>query len=144
MQDKRSKWKTQFDLIESASSFHNQLRNIFVNDPFFKHLHCFQEVPVAGLVPSYQYNNHHVDWYIDELGTVIELHGKQHYNIANFGNDPYDKARSNFYQIQYRDNLKKTAIEEAGLEYREISYKLSSKLNAQKLKDILFTETKNE
>ena len=144
LQDKRSKWKTQFDLVESASSFHNKLRDIFVSDPFFRHLHCFQEVPVSSIVLGYQHTNHHVDWYIDELGTVIELHGKQHYNIANFGNDPYDKARATFHNIQYRDNLKKIAIQEAGIEYREISYKLSAELNANMIKDIIFTETKNE
>lgn len=143
MQDKRSKWKTQFDLTESASLFHNEVRDIFANDLFFKHLHCFQEVPVSGIVTGYQYNNHHVDWYIDELGTVLELHGRQHYNITNFGNSPYHKAKSDFHQMQHRDNLKKTAIEEAGLEYREVSYKLSGKLDGKTLKDIIFNRSSN-
>ena len=55
-------------------------------------MNCFQEVPVAALVPSYVYNNHKVDWYIDELGIILEIHGKQHYEMANFGNDPYIDA----------------------------------------------------
>ena len=95
-------------------------------------------MPVSALVPSYRSNRQCVDWYIDELGTVLELHGKQHYEMANFGNIAYEKAKKNFHNIQYRDNSKKQALLEEGIEYREISYKLKSKLNAELLKQIIF------
>ena len=103
-------------------------------------MNCFQEVPVAALVPSYVYNNHKVDWYIDELGIILEIHGKQHYEMANFGNDPYIDALKKHNNIKYRDNLKKTALTDAGYEYREINYKIAKKITAQSLKEIIFRE----
>ena len=99
---------------------------------------CFQEVPVAALVPGYRHNSHKVDWFIDELGIVIEVHGKQHYELQNFGNSPYMDALKNFNNIKYRDNLKKTALIDAGYEYKEIHYKIAKKINAQTLKEIIF------
>ena len=136
MQNKRTKWKNQYEVIESSSKFHERIRKIFCEDNFFKGLRCFQEVPVKALVSSYG-PNHFVDWYIDELGIILELHGAHHYKIANFGNVSIDKAMSNFHNIQYRDNLKKTALIEAGFEYREVGYKLADKIDASTLKDIL-------
>ena len=80
-----------------------------------------------------------MDWYIDELGVVLELHGQQHYKLTNYGNIPYQKAKKNFSNIQYRDNKKKLALKNAGYEYREISYKLQNKLTASKIKDIILS-----
>ena len=138
MQNKRTKWKNQYEVIESSSKFHERIRKIFCEDNFFKGLRCFQEVPVKALVSSYG-PNHFVDWYIDELGVVLELHGQQHYKLTNYGNIPYQKAKKNFSNIQYRDNKKKLALKNAGYEYREISYKLQNKLTASKIKDIILS-----
>ena len=136
LQNKRSKWKNQYELIDSNSKFHETIRQVFISDPFFSSLKCFQEVPVRALVPSYG-PDHYVDWYIDELGTVLELHGAHHYKIVNFGNVSYDEARKNFHNIRYRDNLKKTSLIEAGFEYREISHKDINKITPSYLKNIL-------
>ena len=96
------------------------------------------------LVPSYKHNSHKVDWYIDELGIIIEVHGKQHYEFANFGNEAYMDAFKNFNNIKYRDNLKKTALLEAGYEYREINYKVAKSITADILKEIIFGDQENE
>lgn len=136
MQNKRSKWKNQYQLIEGNSNFHEKVRQIFVDDPFFSSLKCFQEVPVRALIESYS-KDHYVDWYIDELGTILELHGAHHYRIVNFGNVAYGEARKNFNEIRYRDNLKRTALVDAGYEYREISYKDIKKLDANYLKELI-------
>lgn len=95
---------------------------------------------MSALVNTYQNNRHCVDWYIDELGMVVELHGRQHYALANYGNIPYEKAVKEFHNIRYRDNEKKLALLNAGYEYREISYKLKTKLNSEVLKNILLYE----
>ncbi len=137
MQNKRSQWKNQYFEIESASALHNKVREIFISDPFFKKLKCFQEVPVSALVDNYKYNNHKVDWYIDELGTIVEIHGKQHYEMANFGNISYMDALVQHNNIRYRDNMKKTALINAGYEYREIDYKTMRNLDAEKIKQIV-------
>ena len=143
MQNRRSKWKNQFQKVESSSQFHETVREIFINDEFFKNLSCYQEVPVSALAPGYDNNNHCIDWYIDELGVILELHGEQHYKLTNYGNIPYEKAKTNFLNIQFRDNKKKLALLNAGYEYREISYKTKGKLTASFLKDIILT-TKEE
>ena len=114
------------------------MRDIFRNDSFFKSLSCYQEVPVADLVPCYSSRQHRVDWYLDEFRTVIELHGKQHYELVNFSNKPYLEAERDFNNIKFRDNLKKTALIEAGYEYIEISFKDKKKLNAEFIKNKIF------
>ena len=96
-------------------------------------------MPVASLTEDYN-RNHYVDWFIDELGVVIELHGKQHYGISNFGNIAYSEAVKAYNNIRYRDNLKKEALTKAGFEYREISYKLKGKITPIMLKQIIFND----
>lgn len=102
---------------------------------------CFQEVPVVALVPTYKHNSHKVDWYIDELGIILEVHGKQHYEMQNFGNSAYMDALKSFNNIRYRDNMKKTALINAGYEYKEIHYKIAKKINAKILKEIIFGDS---
>lgn len=136
MLDKRAKWKTQYYQIDGASNFHNKIREIFSTDPFFKVMNCFQEVPVSALVESYTNNFDAVDWYIDELNTVIELHGVQHYKMQSFGSkDSYINQVKAFNNIKYRDNRKKNALITAGFTYIEISYKEISKLNSEYIKN---------
>ena len=141
MQGKRSKWKNQYHLIDSASAFHNSLREIFINDQFFKQLNCFQEVPVKSLVASYPNNYDAVDWYIDELNLVIEAHGKQHYQMQSFGSkDSVFNQKKAFYNIRFRDNRKKTFLLSAGYDFIEISYKDKGKLNSDFLKQLIYKE----
>lgn len=137
----RSKWKNQFHLYDSASNFHNSLRTIFITDSFFKQLKCFQEVPVKDLVETYPNSYDAVDWYIDELNTIIELHGVQHYKMQSFGStDSVYNQRKNFYNIKYRDNRKKHALLEAGFLYLEIPYTDKKKLSSDYLKQLLFQD----
>lgn len=138
MQDKRSKWKNQYYLLESASAFHNKVREIFISDPFFKQLNCFQEVPVKALVESYCNFLDAVDWYIDEFSLIIELHGKQHYEMQSFGSkDSVFNQKKNFYNIKYRDNRKKISLINAGYNFIEISYKDIKNIDSQYLKTLI-------
>jgi len=121
----------------NSSKFHESVRGILMNDNFFKNLKCYQEVPVSYLCEDYPNRNHHIDWYIHELRTVVELHGRQHYQRTNFGNKPYLESVIDFNNIKYRDNLKKTAIIENGYEYIEINYKYAGKLTAELFKKIV-------
>lgn len=135
MQDKRSKWKTQYQEIPGSSSFHLAVRSVFVTDPFFKQLKCFQEVPVCALVDTYPNSFDAVDWYIDELNIVIELHGIQHYKMQSFGSkDSYANQVKAFNNIKYRDNRKKYALINAGYSFLELSYKEQKKIDAEYLK----------
>ena len=132
----RSQWKNQFFLYENASSFHNKVRSIFISDHFFKQLKCFQEVLMFDLVPSYPNRFDAVDWYIDELNTILELHGKQHYTMQSFGStDSYINQKKAFNNIKFRDNRKKTFLIENGFNYIEISYREISKLSSDYLKE---------
>lgn len=134
----RASWKTQYQIIESASNFHNKVREIFATDIIFKNLKCYQEVPVFKLIESYKDRYQKYDWYIDELNTVIELHGAQHYNMVNFGSIGYDQAMQNFIDIKRRDQDKKYAAIEAGIKYIEIDYRKYKKLNNEMMQEIIF------
>ena len=137
MQNPRSKWITKYQQIESSSLFHEKIRTILIEDEYWKRFSCYQEVRVSSLVEGYPKNNHHVDWFIDELGCVVELHGEQHYKLVNFGNTSYDKAKKEFHNIRYRDNMKKVALEDAGYLYIEIPYKMVNKINPNLLKELI-------
>ena len=136
--DKRAGWSDQFFHYPNASKFHNKLRDLFRTDTYFKNLKCYQEVPLSGLVPSYPNNYDAVDWFIDELNTVIELHGKQHYEQVLFGYKPYEEAKKDFHNIQYRDNRKKTFLIDAGYNYVEVSYKEAKKITPDYIKQKIF------
>lgn len=136
--DKRSGWKDQFFHYENASKFHNSLREIFRTDTYFKNFKCYQEVPLSSLVSNYPNNFDAVDWFIDELNTIIELHGKQHYEQVIFGYKPYQEAKKDFHNIQFRDNRKKTFLVDAGYNYVEISYRDAKKITAAFIKDKIF------
>lgn len=128
-------------MISNASKFHNRVREIFVADPFFKMMKCYQEVNVADLVEGYPYRNHHFDWFIEELQMVVELHGAQHYKATNYGSMGYDETHRAFRDMQNRDSQKKTAALEAGYDYTEISYKEYKKLDAKHLQSLIFYGT---
>jgi len=140
LRSKKTQWKTQFELVDSSSKLHRRVGEIFATDPFFKTMRCFQEVPVAALVPDYSNNSHCIDWYVQELATVVEVHGEQHYKETNFGNISAEESRKAFNRMRFRDNLKKTALEEAGYEYREIDFRTARRLTPGDLKRIVLGE----
>lgn len=128
----KSKWNNQYKELHS-SKFHETLRQIFITDPFFSKLSCYQEVPVSALVFNYPSNQHCVDWYIEEFRLIIELHGEQHYKRTNFNNTSYEESVKAFNNIKFRDNLKKTALINAGYEYLEIPYRDKDKVDSKYL-----------
>lgn len=134
----KTKWKNQFFLYENASDFHNNLKEIFCTDTYFKQIQCFQEVPVNNLVENYDSPLEAVDWYIESLNVVIELHGEQHYKMTSFGNTSFNQKKINFNNIKYRDNKKKTALINSGFNFIEISYKDKNKMNAEFIKNLIF------
>ena len=89
---------------------------------------------------GYPYKSHRFDWYLEDLGIVLELHGRQHYVFTNRGSIAHNKAMDQHIKAQIRDDEKKLAAIESGLEYKVISYKLYKKLSTQKLHTILFEE----
>tara|TARA_E500000331_G_C17115124_1_gene651389 strand:- start:457 stop:879 length:423 start_codon:yes stop_codon:yes gene_type:complete len=140
MPNPRSTWKNQYFLYPNASLFHNDLREVFTTDPFFKQLNCYQEVLLSDLVDDYPNNYDSVDWYVDELNLVIELHGKQHYEMVKFSNSKsFLENQIAFNNIKYRDNRKKTFLQNANYLYEEISYKDAKKISSQYLKTLIFT-----
>lgn len=137
----KNRWHTQNDFLEAQSDFHNIVRDIFLTDSFFKLLKCYQEVPVIDLIPSYEDSRHRFDWYILELNTIIELHGQQHYKPTNFTSGiSYNQTMSTFLAMQRRDKAKKTAAQEAGFIYVEIPYNLKGKINAERMRNLIFRD----
>ena len=136
----RSRWTNQFRALGNQSKFHEKVRSILQADTLLRGFKCYQEVPVKDLCQDYPYN-HFFDWYIEELGVVVELHGAQHYKVVNRGNVSYEQAQKDFQGIQQRDKQKKTAALAAGLQYVEISYKEYQKLDAARFRELLFEVT---
>lgn len=133
----RVHWRNQYTELEHASKFHNRVREIFATDPFFRGLKCYQEIAVSDLVEDYPHRSHRFDWYIDELHTVVELHGAQHYSVVNYGNIGYDEAVKNFRAGQERDASKEHAAKSAGLEYRVVHYRYYPKLDSKILRKLI-------
>lgn len=133
----RLRWANQYTTLPNQSNFHEDVRVIFATDPFFKGLKCYQEVPVYELIPDYFSHKHRFDWYIEELNTILELHGEQHYRPVNFGGQGFDETQISFKQSQQRDRLKKEFAEEAGFTYVAIPYVLRRRLSATLLKEII-------
>jgi hypothetical protein len=123
----KTKWKNQYQYIESASNFHNRIRDLFITDSMFKNMNCYQEVPVVDLIRDYSNRLHRFDWYVEEFDMVIELHGMQHYKRVNFGNVSYEQSARDFKDIKRRDTMKRLAALDSGLEYKEIHYKHAHK-----------------
>lgn len=131
-------WKNQYKQINGQSNFHEKVRDILTTDNLFKFSSCWQEVPCIDLIDSYPSRYDKYDWYLEAFNIILELHGKQHYSLQNFGNTGYDIAVQNFKGIQKRDKRKKRFALEAGYDYIEISYKDYQKLDADLLKQRLF------
>lgn len=138
---KTNRLKTQFTHLESSSSYNETIRKIFCEDPFFSHLRCFQEVPVAELVEGYHNPYHKMDWFIKELGIVIEVHGQQHYKPVNFTGASWLHAKRDFHEIVHRDNEKKFAVEQAGYIYVEIPFSEIKTMDGPSLKKKILGES---
>lgn len=140
----RTKWKTQYQIIEGNSKFHEEVRKVFATDSFFSRLKCYQEVQVKDLVPDYPSSNQRYDWYIEDLGIVLELHGAQHYKFTNRGNIQYEQAQREFLKGRTRDHDKQAAAETEGLVYKVISYKEYGKLTPERLKELLLNQEQED
>lgn len=137
--NKRS-WKSQYVVLEENSKFHNTVREILATSSFFSRLRCWQEVPVFELIEGYSNKLHRYDWYIEELGIIIELHGDQHYKPMFWSGISYEQAMSNLSKQQNADSLKKFAAIENGYRYVEIPYSEHRKLNEAAFKQAIYHE----
>lgn len=100
-------------LKSNASSFHIRFYNFLKEEVPFT---VRQEVNLRDLIPAYPYPNHHVDFYIPELMTIVEVHGQQHYK-PGFGQTNMDWARGVERDVSKADSLTK-----AGYIYIVIPY----------------------
>lgn len=133
---------TQYEQLTNQSQFHENLRTVLCTERPFSNFSCYQEVNVQDVFPDYEYNNHHYDWYIKELGLIIELHGNQHYKATSFGKQTHRETIIGFNLTKYRDAAKKGIAIESGYTYIEIPYKYKNKLSAKLLMELINESTK--
>jgi predicted transcriptional regulator len=120
----------------NASHLHRLVGDLLRSQEMFKSFQVYQEYPVNKVNPSYQDGSHKFDWVVPHLKLVIECHGKQHYQVQNFGmND--EQAVEAFKGIKARDESKRQAAQEAGYKYLIISYKMQGELTAAKLLELI-------
>jgi len=108
--------------LDSASKRHKLLYEILFNSTFFKNFVIRQEVAIKDLVPGYRSGRHKADWFIKDLGIVIEVMGEQHKNLVRFGNISKELALTNLLNTRSRDSMKRAALENEGYTYIEIWY----------------------
>lgn len=126
---RRNKWKDKFFEKPDASKMHTKVQEI-LKEGTFKNLSCFQEVPVNELVENVK-DILWVDWFIEPLNLVIELHGIQHYKATSFSREGKLKRDMNFIAGKQRDMNKKSLLEDAGYTFIEIPYTDESKLSEE-------------
>jgi hypothetical protein len=131
-------WKNQFKKLPNQSDAHETLRAILVSDPFFSRFSCYQEVPVDELTQTTTPGAYRYDWYIQELGLVIEVHGQQHYKPTSWSkNTGHSTKMMNFHLGQGRDRFKKDAAIDNGLKYLEIPYSKIKGLDGPQLRRMI-------
>lgn len=130
-------WVNQYVTLSNQSNFHEQIRKLFCTSSYFSKMKCYQEINVRDLVEDYDYHSHHYDWYIEELSTVLELHGKQHYEPTAFGRQSYHDTQVSFNTTKFRDNEKYLAAKKAGLYYVVLPYTYYKKSDAEVQEAIL-------
>lgn len=135
----RNGWSDKTIQLPNQSLFHEKIRIILCEDLYFKKITSYQEVPVKDICPEFNNNLCRFDWYLETINTILELHGKQHYNVVNWGNSSFEDSKKNFLSNRVRDINKYEAAIAAGINYVEISYKEYPKINAVRLKELIFT-----
>lgn len=116
----KSKWKDKYFVKEDASKLHLALQSILLDSPSFRNFRAYQEVPVSDLV--FTKDILYIDWFIESLNIVIELHGIQHYKPTSFINVGNIKTQFDFIALRNRDRKKRYLLEEAGYIFIEIPY----------------------
>lgn len=105
---------------ESASNLHKKVFQILSESVFFKRFVIKQEVWLKDLVEGYKHN-HYADFYIQDLGLVIEVMGKQHRKATRFSKETSRTvARDNLIKSKKRDKYKKEMLQEAGYTYVDL------------------------
>jgi hypothetical protein len=82
----------------------------------------YQEYPVNKINKSYDNSRHKFDWVVLDIKLVIECHGKQHYEVTNWGNISNEEAIDQYQKQKIRDQLKQDAAIQAGYTYIVIPY----------------------
>lgn len=126
--------------LTNQSAFHEKVRALLLSSSILRDLKAFQEVNPQYIDETYEYNNHHYDFYIESLGVVIECHGDQHYKFTNRGNIQYEEAEHQWKLGRKRDSIKKKFALSKGIKYVEIPYSQRDKLTVDKLHQLIFGE----
>ena len=111
----------RYSYRKSASKLHKRIGDTLRASDLFNGHEIYQEYPVERVLTTYQHSGQHFDWCIPGMKVVIEAHGKQHYEVVNFGGTEAD-AIAAFQSGKRRDKAKKYAAEEAGFRYIEVPY----------------------
>jgi len=103
----------------SSSKRHKLVGTILKSSSYFSHMRIKEEVRVSDLVLDFPDNRKRIDWFIKDLGLVIEVHGEQHYKPVAFGGRD---AKAEYIKQIHRDIEKQSALENAGYLFLEIPF----------------------
>jgi hypothetical protein len=126
----------KFAYRKNASKLHRAVGDVLRTDKHWKMWKAFQEYPVNKVNPAYSFGSHRFDWVIPSMKIVIECHGKQHYQVCDFGGGA-EQAIEDFRGTKSRDHSKQMAALAAGWRYIVIPYTLEKKVTGDLLFDKL-------
>ena len=100
---------------KSASKGHKLVGDYLRTNVLTKSFRIYQEYPIPGNT------KYHVDYFIQELSIVVEIHGEQHLKPVAFDGKK-EGAKLAFLKQRERDRKKEELIKQAGWELVIIWY----------------------
>ena len=102
------------DYAANASKRHKLVGQV-LSEGAFRTYRIFQEVPIVDINPAYYNRRTRADWYIPDLHVVVEVHGEDHRQWIDRGNEGKHRAKLKFVRRQHLDVEKVMALADVGI-----------------------------
>jgi hypothetical protein len=125
----------QYAYRDNTSKLHKKVGDLLREDKAFGEFEWYQEYPVNKINDGYPDGRAKFDWVCPALRIVIECHGKQHYQVVDFGYDTTEEAIEAFHEGKKRDMVKKKAAMDANYTYMVVPYTMEKKVDTAWLQE---------
>lgn len=125
----------QYAYRDNASKLHKKVGDLLREEKVFGDFEWYQEYPVNKVFDGYPDGRAKFDWVCPALRIVIECHGKQHYQVVDFGYDSVEEAIEAFNDGKKRDIEKKQAAMDANYTYMVVPYTIEKNVNGEWLQE---------
>jgi hypothetical protein len=119
----------QYAYRNNTSKLHKKVGDLLRENKAFGEFEWYQEYPVNLINNRYPDGRAKLDWVCPAVRIVIECHGKQHYEVVDFGYDTPEEAIEAFHAGKKRDIIKKRAAMDANYVYMVVPYTMEKKVD---------------